>query len=100
MTFTNLEKYMYSKKCLKQRRQPSPPTLSPAIKVKGIFAQKESPSYGCYLQLNMPIQQIEQQKVPFIVHLRRLFPAAQDQEGYFKSAEFLNNCHKSLHIYN
>ena len=24
MTFTNLEKYVYSKKCLKQRRQPPP----------------------------------------------------------------------------
>ena len=23
MTFTNLEKYVYSKKCLKQRRQPT-----------------------------------------------------------------------------
>ena len=60
MTFTNLEKYVYSKKCLKQRRQtPPPPPLPPAIKVEGIFAPKESPVYGCYLQLNMPIQQIE-----------------------------------------
>ena len=25
MTFTNLEKYVYFKKCLKQRRQPPPP---------------------------------------------------------------------------
>ena len=25
MTFTNFEKYVYSKKCLKQRRQPPPP---------------------------------------------------------------------------
>ena len=25
-----------------------------------------------------------------------LFLTAQDQEDYFKSAEFLNNCHKSL----
>ena len=25
MTFTNLEKYVYSKKCLKQRRQPPHP---------------------------------------------------------------------------
>ena len=32
MTFTNLEKYVYSKKCLKQRRQP--PT-SPSSKVEG-----------------------------------------------------------------
>jgi len=49
MTFTNLEKYVFSKKCLKQR--PS--------KVEGIFAPKKSPGYGCYLQLNMPIQQKE-----------------------------------------
>ena len=61
MTFTNLEKYVYSKKCLKQRRQPPnprPPT-TPSSKVEGIFAPKKSPGYCCYLQLNMPIQQIE-----------------------------------------
>ena len=29
-----------------------------------------------------------------------LFPTAQDQEDYFKRAEFLNNCQKSLNIYN
>ena len=28
MTFTNLEKYVYSKKCLKQRRQPPTPPSS------------------------------------------------------------------------
>ena len=28
LTFTNLEKYVYFKKCLKQRRQPSPPNPS------------------------------------------------------------------------
>ena len=50
MTFTNLEKYVST---------PPLPPLSPAIKVEGIFAPKESPGYGCYLQLNMPIQQIE-----------------------------------------
>ena len=75
MTFTNLEKYLYSKKYLKQRR---PPPLPPAIKVEGIFALEESLGYslrgrrlkgkgkgilgaretrrllgyGCYLQLN------------------------------------------------
>ena len=51
MTFTNLEKYVYSKKCLKQRRQPPYPSLQ-QIKVEGIFAPKKSPGYGCYLQLN------------------------------------------------
>ena len=51
MTFINLEKYVYSKKCLKQQRQPPPPP-SPTT-------PKESPGYGCYLQLNMPIQQIK-----------------------------------------
>ena len=56
MTFTNLKKYLYSKKCLKQRRQPPTPLSS---KVEGIFAPKKSPGYGCYLQLNMSIQQIE-----------------------------------------
>ena len=47
MTFTNLEKYVYSIKCLKQRRQrPTPPSS----KVEGIFAPKKSPGYGCYLR--------------------------------------------------
>ena len=35
MTFTNLEKYLYSKKSLKKRRQPPTP---PSSKVEGIFA--------------------------------------------------------------
>ena len=39
MTFTNLEKYVYSKKCLKQRRQPPTPLSS---KVEGIFAPQKS----------------------------------------------------------
>ena len=46
LTFTNLGKYVYSKKCLKQRRQP--PNLS-LQKVEGIFAPKKTPGYGCYL---------------------------------------------------
>ena len=50
------------------------------------------------------IRQIQKQNLPFIVHLKKLFPTcpatAQDQEDYFKSVEFLNNCNKSLHIYN
>ena len=33
MTFTNLEKYVYSKKCLKQRRQPPPPLTQIDLKV-------------------------------------------------------------------
>ena len=45
MTFTNLEKYVFSKKCLKQRPQPLPPA-----KFEGIFASKKSPGYGCYLR--------------------------------------------------
>ena len=60
MTFTNLKKYVYSKKCLKQRCQPPQPT-PPSSKVEGVFVQKKSPGYSCYLQVNMPsvIQQIE-----------------------------------------
>ena len=41
MIFTNLEKYAYSKKCLKQRRQPPTPPFSKV-------APKKSPGYGCY----------------------------------------------------
>ena len=37
MIFTNLEKYVYSKKCLKQQRQPLTP---PSSKVEGIFTLK------------------------------------------------------------
>ena len=46
MAFTNLEKYVYSKKCLKQRRlqapppQPHPPLLSPS-KSK-VFSRRRS----------------------------------------------------------
>ena len=36
----------------------NPPT-NPSGEVEGIFAPKTSPGYGCHLQLNMPIQQIE-----------------------------------------
>ena len=56
MTFTNLEKYEYSKKCLKQRRQPPYPSLQQSQRY---FRAENSPGYGCYFQLNMPIQQIE-----------------------------------------
>ena len=55
MTSTNLKKYVYSKNCLKQRRQPPPPQPTPpSSKVEGIFVPKKSPGYSCYLQLNMP----------------------------------------------
>ena len=51
MTFTNLEKYVFSKKCLKQRRQfpppPQPPFLAPpSSKVEGILVPKKSLGYG------------------------------------------------------
>ena len=55
MTLTNLEKYLYSKKCFNNDVHPTPTHPS----LQGIFAPKKSPGYGCYLQLNMPIQQIE-----------------------------------------
>ena len=55
MTFTNLENYVYSKRCLKQRRQPPPPPTPPPSKVEGIFAPKKSTGYSCYLQLKMPM---------------------------------------------
>ena len=45
MIFTKLKKYLYSKKCLKQRRQPPTP---PSSKVESIFTPKKSPGYGCY----------------------------------------------------
>ena len=55
MTFTNLEQYVYSEKCLKQRFQP--PYPSPQQSRKYFRAKKVTWLYGCYLQLN--IQQIE-----------------------------------------
>ena len=36
----------------------NPPT-NPSSEIEGIFAPKTSPGCDCYLQLNMPIQQIE-----------------------------------------
>ena len=45
MIFTILEKYVYSKKCLK--KQPQAPT-PPSGKVEDIFVPKKSPGYGCY----------------------------------------------------
>ena len=41
MTFTNLEKYVYSKKCLKQRHQPPHPSLSDPAKSK-VFSRRKS----------------------------------------------------------
>ena len=41
MTFTNLEKYVYSKKCLKQRRQPPHPSLRDPAKSK-VFSRRKS----------------------------------------------------------
>ena len=46
--FANLQKYVYSKKGLKQRSQ-SPPPATPSRKVEGIFAPKKSLDYRCYL---------------------------------------------------
>ena len=55
MTFTNLKKYVYSKKCLNQRRQHPPQPTPPFSKVEGVFVRKKSPGYSCYLQENMPL---------------------------------------------
>ena len=60
------QKICLSKKVLKTTTSTSnpppphpPPSTPPSSKVEGIFAPKKSPGYGCYLQLNLPIQQIE-----------------------------------------
>ena len=46
----DLQKYVYSKKGLKQRSQsPPPPPAPPSRKVEGIFAPKKSLDYRCYL---------------------------------------------------
>ena len=57
MIFTNLEKYAYSKKCLKQRRPPPP---LPSAKSK-VFSRRKSHLATAVIrtQLNLPIQQIE-----------------------------------------
>ena len=49
------------------------------------------------LRMNMPIQQMKEQNVSFIVHLKRLFPTAQKQEDYFKSKYFLCQMQVPLH---
>ena len=41
-----------------QNNEVNPPTAL-SSKVEAIFMLKKSPGYGCYLQLNMSIQQIE-----------------------------------------
>ena len=49
MTFTNLEEYVYSKKCLKQRRQPPLPLPLAKSKVRSLrryFRDKKSPGHG------------------------------------------------------
>ena len=55
MAFTNLEKYVYSKKCLKQRRQPLPLAKSK------VFSRRKSHLATAVIsvQLNLPIQQTE-----------------------------------------
>ena len=47
MTFTNLEKYVYFKKCLKQRRQPPNPSLEQSRRY--FRDEKDTWLYGCYL---------------------------------------------------
>ena len=43
MTFTNLEKYVYSKRCLKQRSQPPPPPPLPIPSAKSkVFSYRKS----------------------------------------------------------
>ena len=97
MSFTNLKKYGYSKKCLKQRRQPPPPPpIHPSVWQSRRYFRAEKVTW---LQLLFATEYATEY-VPFIVHLKRLFPTAKDQEDCFKRAEFLNNCHKSLSIYN
>ena len=59
MTFPNLEKCMICMLKTTTSTPPPPTTTSLSSKVEGIFAPKKSPEYGCYLQLNMPIQQKE-----------------------------------------
>ena len=43
MTFTNLEKYVYFKKCLKQRRQPPPPPPNPSNHSTGVSVWSPEP---------------------------------------------------------
>ena len=46
ITFTNLEKYVYSKKCLKQRRQPPHPSLRDLAKSKVLSRRKNHLLFG------------------------------------------------------
>ena len=60
MTFTNLEKYVNSKKCSKQRSQPPPPP-TPLHQSRSYFhAEKVTWLRLLFaIELNMSIQQIE-----------------------------------------
>ena len=90
MTFTNLEKYLYSKKYLKQRRQPPPPPppLPPAIKVEGIFALRESLGYGCYLQLNFAYPADRVRKLSVICNLKGYFRQPGNRKTILKVPSF------------
>ena len=63
MSYPNNDHYQSRKICVFQRAlkitTSNPHPTPPPSKVEGIFVPKKSPGYGCYLQLNMPIQQIE-----------------------------------------
>ena len=104
MTFTNLKKYVYSKKCLKQQRQAPPPLTYPSLQQSRRCFRAEKVTWVQLLFVSEyaycdPADRVTKRPVS-VVHLKRLFPTAQDQEDYFKRAEFLNNCRKSLNIYN
>ena len=76
-TFVNLEKYVYSKKGLKQGSQPPPKPLPPA-KSK-VFSRPKS-------HLTTAV----------ICNLKGYFRQPGNRKTYyFKSVGFLNNCHKS-----
>ena len=99
MTFTNLEKYVYSKTMLKTTT--STPLPIPPAKSKVFSSQKShlATAVFCNWICLSSRQSNKTFRLSFILKGYFLQPRIR-KTGYFKTAEFLNNCHKSLNIYN
>ena len=98
MTFTNLEKYVYSKTMLKTTT--STPLPIPPAKSKVFSSQKShlATAVFCNWICLFSRQSNKTFRLSFILKGYFLQPRIR-KTGYFQTAEFLNNCHKSLNMY-